>query len=487
MDEEANDTSRAGEGGGGVEEPGAGVTLEITGFRKVLGNRNFRALWIGQGISGIGDWVIVGVLLDAVNRLGGSMGLFWMMFFRFLPAFLFGLVAGVVVDRLERKTIMIFSEIARAILVVFLAFSNSLTMICGLVFGIECFTLLFGPARDASIPDLVKPKDVMTANSLMSTSTYLTMALGTMVATVILGFAALIYRYIPFVSNLTEMAQFQHQFAFIVDAMTFLASAMLIFTIAFPRRWEKRPKISSSHIWADLKEGLRYMWENQLTRSILGVMVIGFIGGGSLYILGAPFAEQVMGAVGAQFTLILTVLLCGVVVGAAVAPWAGKWFPIEKWFGRAVIGFGVAMVAFALVDFYPLSLLVIAAGGVFLGYLIVTAYTMLHQNLAAEVRGRVFAALQTIMRTCLLVSMGVFALLAWLFEKWIPWTADNPVYNSVDLGIMTKSVYPAMLALMVGGALVIIGGVFSIRSLHRYFYSGYGEGGEVVEEANAAT
>ncbi|MBU4386564.1 MAG: MFS transporter [Actinobacteria bacterium] len=484
MDEEANDTSRAGEDG---EEPGAGIALEITGFRKVLRNRDFRALWIGQGISGIGDWVIVGVLLDTVNRMGGPLGLVWMMVFRFLPAFLFGLLAGVVVDRLERKTIMIVSEIARAVLVVLLAFSNSLAMICGLVFGIECFTLLFGPARDASIPDLVKPKDVMTANSLMSTSTYLTMALGTMIATLILGFAAIMYKYLPFISSMVEKAQFQHQLAFIVDALTFLASAMLIFTVAFPRRWEKRPEISSAHIYKDLKEGLRYMWENQLTRSILGVMTIGFIGGGSLYILGAPFAEQVMGAVGANFTLILTVLLSGVVVGAAMAPWAGKWFPKEEWFGRAVVGFGVTMIFFTFVDFYPLSLIVIFAGGVFLGYLIVTAYTMLHENLAPEVRGRVFAAMQTIMRSCLLVSMGVFAFVAWLFQKLIPWSVDDPVFKSLDLGVMTKSIYPAMLALMAGGALVIVGGLFAIRALHKCFYPDSGEGGEVVEEAEAAT
>ena len=465
------------------QEPSAGVGLEISAYRKLLRNRGFLSLWIAQGISGVGDWVIVGILLDKVNRSGGATGLAWMMTFRFLPAFLFGLIAGAIVDRLERKTTMIFCDIARGTLVFMLAFANSLPMICAIVFGIECFSLMFGPAKDSSIPDLVSKDDVMTANSLMSTSMYLTMAVGTMIATVILGLAALVYRALP-LFHFIKQEQFQHQFAFMVDTLTFVASAMLIFTIAFPRRWEKRQEISPGRVFADMKEGLKYMRANPLTRSILGVMIIGFIGGGSLYILGAPFAEQVMGATGAKFTLILTILLVGVVIGAAVAPFLSNVLPKEKWFGRVVVGFGLTMIAFALVDFYALSLVVICIGGVFLGFLLVTAYTMLHQSLDDDIRGRVFAAMQTIMRTCLLVSMGVFAVVARLFQYWIPWTEKDPVSKVLNLGFISKSFYPASLALIVGGLIVVVGGFVSTRSLRGYFSSmEEGEPGATAEPA----
>lgn len=466
------------------EETAAGVSLEISAYRKLLRNRGFLSLWVAQGISGIGDWVIVGILLDKVNQSGGATGLAWMMTFRFLPAFLFGLLAGAIVDRLERKTTMIFCDIARGILVFTLAFANSLPLICAIVFGIECFSLVFGPAKDSSIPDLVSRDDVMTANSLMSTSTYLTMAVGTMIATVILGFAALVYRAFPLV-HFVKQDQFQHQFAFMVDTLTFVASAMLIFTVAFPKRWEQKPEMSARQVLADMKEGLKYMRTNPLTRAILGLMIIGFIGGGSLYILGAPFAEQVMGATGAKFTLILTFLLFGVVVGAALAPLLSNVLPKEKWFGRAVIGFGLVMLVFSLVDFYALSLVVILVGGIFLGFLLVTAYTMLHQNLEDEVRGRVFAAMQTIMRTCLLVSMGVFAIIARLFQFWIPWTKSNHVSKTLNLGFMSKAFYPSTLALMVGGIIVIAGGFVSMRTLRGYFRSM--KEGEPVEKAEPAT
>lgn len=449
-----------------ASETSAGVRFDFPAYKKILKNRGFLALWVAQGVSGIGDWVIVGVLLDKVNRYGGATGLAWMMTFRFLPAFLFGLIAGAVVDRLERKTTLIFCDISRGTLVFLLAFSDSLPMICGLVFGIECFSLVFGPARDSSIPDIVDSQDIVAANSLMSTSTYLTMALGTMIATVILGFAQLVYKAFPLL-HFMDGVQFQHRFAFIVDALSFFASAMLIFTISFPRRWKSRQTISRAQMFKDMRVGIHFMRSDSLTKAILGVMIIGFIGGGSLYVLGAPFARQVMGATGAKFTLILTFLLSGVVLGAALAPILQNIFPRETWFGRAVIGFGIVMLVFAMTDFYPLCLVFIFFGGILLGFLLVTAYTMLHENLENDVRGRVFAAMQTIMRTCLLISMGIFAVIGRLVEIWIPWKQDNPARKVLNLGFMEKSFYPAMIALMIGAVIVIIGGIISVESFRK--------------------
>jgi dTMP kinase len=348
-------------------------------------------------------------------------------------------------------------------------------MICALVFGIECFSLVFGPAKDASIPDLVPKKDeLITANSLMSTSTYLTMAIGTMIATVFLAFAFLVYKALP-IFHFTSSAQFQYEFAFIIDSLTFIASAMLVLTIAFPKRFDgDRPKISASHVWQDTREGLSYMRTNPLTRSILGVMIIGFIGGGSLYVLGVSFSSDVLHSTNAKFTLILTFLLSGVVVGAALAPWLNKYLPNEKWFGRAVVGFGLVMVIFAFVDVYVVALVVICIGGAFLGFLLVTAYTLLHQNLEDEIRGRVFAAMQTIMRTCLLVSMGIFSLLNAILIK-VFWPGlkpgQQPVGKVLNLGFIHRSFYPSMIALIIGGLVVIIGGIVSMRGLRSYFKS----------------
>lgn len=466
------------------EDPAAQVTLDTNAFRKVLKNRDFMALWIGQAISSTGDWVIVGVLLDQLNRLSPTYGLPAMMASRFLPAFLFGFLAGAVVDRLQRKSLMIACELGRCALVLVLAFSNNLVAICALVFGIECFSLVFAPARDSSIPDLVAEDEVVTANSMMSTSTYLTMATGTLIATVILGLATLIYKF-PLVSHIAQdEATFQHTFAFLVDATSFLVCAMLLFTIAFPKR-AKASDLTAASLVKDLKEGFGFMRRDPLTRGILGIMIVGLIGGGSLYILGAPFARQALKSVGAKFTLLLAALMIGVVAGAAVTPWFSERHKPSRFFIKAIYGFGAIMVVLAMIDFYPLSLAVIFVGGTLLGYMLVSAYTLLHQNLDEVVRGRVFAAMNTIIRTCLLLSMGIFTLVNLLFQLWIPWTAEEPVSKVLNLGLFHKSFYPAMLALMTGGAVVILGGVFFTKSLRNFFKEN--DGGGAVEETGAST
>lgn len=465
-----------------VEPAAAEVALELSAFRKVLRNKSFMSLWLSQCIASMGDWVIVGVLLSSVNEMAGETGLAIMMAFRFLPAFLFGLPAGAIVDRMDRKTVMIVCDLARCALVALLAFAKTLWAICILVFLIEMFSLLFTPSKDSAIPDLVEKDEVMTANSLMSTSTYLTMALGTMIATVILGLGELVWKF-PLISNNIAKENFVHEFAFIVDAISFAISAALLLFMTLPRRFEgKMPKLEGAQIWRDFKEGLRFMWRNPLTKVILGVMIIGLIGGGSLYVLGAPFAQQVLGATDAKFTLIIAFLMVGIMAGAALAPVITKHIRLERWFGRSAVGFGLVMVAFSLSDVYVMILLLILFGGGILGFLLVTAFTLMHQNIDESMHGRVFAAFWTILRTCFLISMGLFAGVAALFKLWIPWTPEAPVAKVIDLGITSHSMYPAALSIMVGGFIVIMGGIIAMRVPYEVFtLGGTWPGGEYVE------
>lgn len=453
-----------------VKETDSGST-STSAYRKVLKNRDFMALWVGQSVSSLGDWVTVGVLLDALNRIGGETGLFFMMASRLLPAFLFGFATGAIVDRIERKSLLIFCEVSRTCLVILLAFSYSTVPICVLVFLIECFSLLFAPARDSSIPDLVKKEEIMTANSLMSTTTYLTMGLGTMFATIFLGLASVIYDAFPFIHHMVERQRWQYEFAFLVNALSFIASAILIFTITFPRRRTKKARMGLKNVWKDTREGFKFIRGNQLTKSIFITLIVGFMGGGALYILGAPFCEQVLKATGAKFTLIITSIMFGVVAGAVLSTFLAKKVKPEKGFGRAAASFGATVIIFALVDYYPLSLLLIFVGGIFLGYLLVNAFTLLHLNIDKEILGRIFAAFQTVMRVCLFASTGLFALIGRLFKIWIPWTKENPVAKSLNLGFMTKSIYPATLAILLGGIIVFIAGFYSIQSLGKYFAS----------------
>ena len=109
------------------------------------------------------------------------------MIARTLPAVLFGPIAGTLVDRLDRKRIMIAADLARGAMYAAMVFLGQLWAIYALSFAIECLSLVWGPARDASLPNLVPRRQLANANSIALASTYGTLPLGGIVFTVLVG------------------------------------------------------------------------------------------------------------------------------------------------------------------------------------------------------------------------------------------------------------------------------------------------------------
>ena len=133
-------------------------------------------------VSSLGDWVGFVAVTSLVASLSGittaGFAVGGVMTARMLPAILFGPFAGAFVDRFDRKKIMIAADIARGALYGTMAFVHHLWMIFLLSFVIECFSLLWTPARDASLPNLVPRRQLANANSIGLVSTYATLPLG---------------------------------------------------------------------------------------------------------------------------------------------------------------------------------------------------------------------------------------------------------------------------------------------------------------------
>src|SRR4030042_5820110 len=198
------------------------VQIQPSAYRYLLRNRNFLRLWSSQMVSAIGDWVIVAVLFAAIDTLseGRSYAISLLMLAKFLPAVLLGFLAGVFIDRLDRKSTLIICDVARAVLVVFLPFIHNLFLIYVLVFVIETFSIIYGPAKDASIPDLVEPEQLMNANSLNMLTLYASMAFGTAIARAVIGFFTWLGKVNPgFIGAHVD----PNGAAFFIDSLTFLA------------------------------------------------------------------------------------------------------------------------------------------------------------------------------------------------------------------------------------------------------------------------
>ncbi len=187
------------------------------GYLAVLrGNRNFRRLWYGQIVSQLGDWLVSIALYTMLFNLTGSgqaVGL--LLVAEFLPGALIGPFAGVVVDRLPRKLVMISADIGRALIVLLLLLVDGPDLIWLIYTAVALKVALaafFEPARSAIIPSLCRREELVAANAISSVTWSVMLAVGAAIGGLVAGTLGV-------------------QVAFIVNALTYLISGVLIATI----------------------------------------------------------------------------------------------------------------------------------------------------------------------------------------------------------------------------------------------------------------
>ena len=457
------------------------LQIRPAAYRDLLRNRDFLRLWAGQMVSAMGDWVIVAVLFAYVDQISGgkSYAISLMMLAKFLPAVLLGFLAGVFIDRLDRKRTLILCDISRAALVLVLPFAGNLLFVCLLVFVIETFTIIYGPAKDASIPDLVETEQLTNANSLNMLTLYASMAFGTAIAGSIIGFVSWLGRLNPgFIGRINP-----NKAAFVLDSLSFLVSAWLIYHIAFKQlSREERVQMTTRQVKQDFKEGLNYLRHNHLTKTILILTLACFLGGGTIYVLTVGFVKYVLGGSNSTFMYILTTLLFGMMGGSVLAGVLKERIRKERLLGLAIMGFGAGVIVFSVLTLSWLSFILVFAGGSCMGYAIVGMVTLLHETLEEEYRGRVFATIHVIMRASIFASIMLAGPLSDLltvlgrslgfspFSFWIfrlGGSYEGPIDGKVvDFRFLLNG---PQVILFAGGIVILLAGLYGQRSFHRYF------------------
>jgi MFS family permease len=396
----------------------------------VSGNADFRRLWAGQVVSEVGDWLNnIAVLALAIQLAGaGSVGLAVATYAiaRHLPLFLFGPVAGVVVDRVSRRRVMIAADVARACLALGFMLANragSLALIY--VVGASLFSVsaFFNAAKRASIPNLVVgTEELLAANSLSASTTAATIAVGSALG----GLVA------------TALGR---DTVFVLNALTFLASAEMIRRIRKPLSVESRAssievesrplstsntnvrRASLNTYFKDFHEGLRYVRRDRVLAAVFVVAGGWGLGNGAaraLYSLfGASLGEQAAGRWGASVSAVaerptdfgISVLFVAMGLGGVLgAPLArrfnsGALGGLGSRMGRSLTLDGCGLLLFSLTpNLFGAAALLVAREMNFAIWW-TAQQTLLMRRTEDAFAGRVFASYETLTTLMMVGSM----------------------------------------------------------------------------------
>ncbi|MGZ8626914.1 MAG: MFS transporter, partial [Actinomycetota bacterium] len=280
-------------------------------LKELLTHPQFSKLLAAQTASSFGDWVGFVAVTALVASRGGASGGYavaGVMVARMTPAILFGPLAGALVDRFNRKTLMIGSDIARGCLYALMPFLGPLWGIYLVSFAIECFSLLWTPARDASLPNMVPRRQLANANSLGLITTYGTLPLGGLVFAFLSGGSDLL----PWLKDNPE------SLALWLDAGTFALSALLVSRVRIPSPAPTSlGRLELSKVGRDVVDGLRFLRTNSLASAMTIGIVAAFTAVGAVLALGPIFASRTLGAGNTGWGILVTSFGAGMGIGMA--------------------------------------------------------------------------------------------------------------------------------------------------------------------------
>jgi dTMP kinase len=450
---------------------------------RVFGTKSYFRLWLAQVTSSTGDWIGLIAILAIAARVSDNSGaaVSLVMMARVVPGFFLGTVGGVVIDRFDRRRVMIVCDLLRASLLVMLPFVESLGGLVLVSFGLEILTLLWGPAKDASVPHLVDKDQLTSANSLSLVASYATFPLASIVFSVLAALAAWLGSF----DALASLQLDQEVLALVIDACTFVASAIIVWRLPIPHDTARRAeRIDLTQTFRDIRDGLRFIATHPRVRGVIVGLAVGIIGAGAMIPLGAAFAKQGLGGDSATFGVLMTALGMGAAIGVVVLLMLQKRLPRETVFEFAVMGTGVFLfIAACFTTTFPCAL-AIGLVGACAGTSYVTGFTVLQETVHDELRGRTFATLYTVIRLCLLISL----VLSPLWADFWDWFVGLLGSGTVTVSGASYSFPGVRVALWGGGTVTFLAGFWARHSVLQAEREGRAatSGTDSVPEAGAA-
>jgi MFS family permease len=389
---------------------------------------------MGQVVSEVGDYFNnVAVLALIMQKSGSGLIVSGAFLSRAIPAVIAGPFAGVILDRLDRRRIMIASDLIRAVVAAAFVFTipqQSPWLLYGLSAALMFVSPFFTAGRAAILPTIATPDELHAANSLTQTTSWATLTAGTLLG----GYGA---------------AHLGYTWAFVLNALSFVFSAWAIWRVApnpeFRPQAASRAKRSNSQ---DYRDGLAYMRRVPLT---MGIAMISFgwaLGGGAAQVLFALFGEQVFHRGPSGIGDIWGFAGIGLLIGGTAGHLIGKHAGFTRYKRTVTVSYllhGAAYMLFSQAGGFGAALVFMLLSRVGMAVTSVLNNAQLLRHTPSEFRGRVFATMESLRNAVMIVSMaaagissqyysartigliaGIFGFLTACAWAWCDWTGRLP-------------------------------------------------------------
>jgi dTMP kinase len=425
-------------------------------LRTVLRIPEFRRLWIVLSLSSVGDWLgllaTTALAADLAHSYAtANFALGGVLLIRLIPSATFGPLAGAFADKFDRRYTMATCDVIRCLLFVSIPLVRTLWWLYIATFLIEVVTLFWTPAKEASVPNLVRKEQLESANQLSLVTTY-----GIAPVTAALLFSGLAVVSRTLAENVGVFEANRVDLALYLNAVTFIASAMTVFTITVISRSGRGARVPGEEqpgIFQMVRAGIGFVGSTPMVRGLVVGILGAFAAAGAVIGTGKTYTSS-LGGGDASYGLLFGATFVGLGLGMTLGPKMARDMSRRRLFGLSIVFGGICLGLVAVMPHLFLGLIAVLGVGYGGGLAYLTGVVILGTEVDDEVRGRVFAFITSMVRVVLILVLATVPFLVGLVKQ------RRFNVSGVDFVVDGSRVL-----LMVGGLLAVAVGILAYRQM----------------------
>ena len=421
--------------------------------RGVLAIPAFRKLWNSMVFSSIGDWLgLLATTAMAAQLSGGSyatanFAIAGVFIARLLPAVFLGPLAGVIADRFDRRRLMVTMDVLRGALYISIPIVHTYFWLYAAMILVECLSLFWSPAKEASVPNLVPKEKLENANQVSLLAAYGTAPIAAVLFSLLTLFGGALAAISPLIPTDSVYISLY------INGLSFFYAAWTIRGLKEIPKGAATSSESDENIGRSLIQGWKAVSSSKIIRGLIVGMVGAFSAAGAVIGLARTFVGD-LGGGDAAYGLLFAAVFTGLALGIGFGPRFFAQFSRRRLFGASLAIAGFFLILLALIANLVISIFIVVILGAFSGICWVTGFTMLGMEVNNEVRGRTFAFVQSLIRITLVAVLAAAPIVAATIG-----TINYDFYN-------VKLEYNgAQITILIAGAIALAIGILSYRQM----------------------